>query len=194
MRSPGRYRGLLVVAVVLWLTPAGCGGDAHSPVGSSVPGTSRAADGRAARAPSMSTPATTAIPAKANRHAPLAERVFRVDPKPTTRTQQAVVEALEGYFDGLVKGFATNDVGRSGVRRWTTPAMYADARRLVVEQVRKGYVLYGSYIFTIQLRGASSRRPWPRSASTRAGPAGTTPTPTQPVGGMTRRMSAWPTT
>jgi hypothetical protein len=79
--------------------------------------------------------------------------VFRVKPKPTTRAEQAAVAAVEGYLDGLIKAFATNEVASSGVRRFTSPAMYADARRLV----KAGYVLYGAFIIMIQPRGASSR-------------------------------------
>jgi hypothetical protein len=41
--------------------------------------------------------ATTA--AKASRLAPLAERVYRISPKPTTRSEQAAVRALQGYLD-----------------------------------------------------------------------------------------------
>lgn len=56
-----------------------------------------------------------------------------------------------------MKPLATNDLEGSGVRRFTTPATYADARRLVAEQMAKGYVLYGPYTFIIRPQGARSR-------------------------------------
>jgi hypothetical protein len=48
-----------------------------------------------------------------------------------------------------VVGFATNSLESTDLCRRTTPDMYADARRLVAEQVKAGYVLYGPYTFTI---------------------------------------------
>jgi hypothetical protein len=161
MRISGRYRALTVVAVAACLTVAGCGGEANNPPATTAPGVARGADTAAAGAPSTTTtPAPTSVPAKASRRQPLAERVFRVDPKPTNRTQRAAVEAVEGYLDGLIKAFATNNVASSGLRRYTSPAMYADAQRLIREQVeapKGGYVLYGAYAITIRLQGASSR-------------------------------------
>jgi hypothetical protein len=147
-------RGLVaVVLLVACVTLAGCGGDAAESTSTSAP--------TATRASGSSVPSTTALTtttaAKASRSAPLAERVFRVNPKPTMRPEQAAVRVLQGYLDGMVTAFATNDLEGSGVRRFTTPATYADARRLVAEQVAKGYVLYGPYTFTIQPQGARSR-------------------------------------
>jgi hypothetical protein len=140
---------LLTACVVL----AGCGGDAEESTSTSV-STATRADGVAVRS---TTAPTTTTAAKASRRTPLAERVFRINPRPTRRPEQAVVRALQGYLDGMVTAFATNDLEGSGVRRFTTRTTYADARRLVAEQVAKGYVLYGPYTFTIRLRGASSR-------------------------------------
>jgi hypothetical protein len=60
-----------------------------------------------------------------------------------------VIRSLQTYLDAMVVGFATNSLERTDLRRRTTPDMYADARRLVAEQVKAGYVLYGPYTFTI---------------------------------------------
>jgi hypothetical protein len=172
MRIRGRY--LLLLALLAAGVLAGCGGGAQESTGPSASTATRAGGG----APSTTTPVTTTA-ATASRLAPLAQRVFRINPKPTTRPEQAAVRALEGYLDAMVKAFATNDLEGSGVHRFTTPATYADARRLVAEQVAKGYVLYGPYTFTIRPQGASSRaavaavcvdqsRTWRHSAKTDA--------------------------
>jgi hypothetical protein len=158
MRTRGRHRTLLLAFVVgLVLALGGCGSSSENSTGTAASGPTRT--GHAAVA-ATTAGATTTTPAKASRATPLAERTFRVDPKPTDRMQRAAVEALEGYFDGLIRAFATNKVAGSGVRRYTTPAMYADAQRLIREQVeapKGGYVLYGAYAITIRLQGVSSR-------------------------------------
>jgi hypothetical protein len=149
MRNRGR--GWLVAAAVAAVVLAGCDGGPNGSAATSEPNSTTASTTTASASP------TTTTRPRASRSTPLAERVFRVDPKPTTATQQAIVGALEGYLDGLITAFATNNVARSGVRRFTTPAMYADAQRMVAEQVKAGYVLYGAYVVTIQVRGARSR-------------------------------------
>lgn len=148
--------GLLVVVLTACVIVTSCDGDADEATSTT---TAAATHAGGAAAPSTTAPITT-IPAKASRRAPLAEREFRINPKPTTPAEQAALRALQGYLDGLIKAFATNDLARSGVRGFTSPAMYADAQRLVDEQVnapKGGYVLYGAYTITIQLRGASTR-------------------------------------
>jgi hypothetical protein len=160
MRTGGPRPTLsLAVALAIALVLAGCGSGSVEATGPSVAGSTRTSDAVAGGVPTTTVGAatTTTTSAKASRTAPLAERVFRVDPKPATPTERAAVKALEGYLDGLIKAFATNDVARSGVGRFSTPAMYADARRLIAEQVKEHYILYGGYTFTIQLRGASGR-------------------------------------
>jgi hypothetical protein len=137
---------LATLALVVWVVLAGCGGDAGDRSGSVGPSSGGTGATRTAGAP---TSAATTIQAKASRTAPLAERAFRVHPEPATRTQQAVIRSLQTYLDAMVVGFATNSLERTDLRRRTTPDMYADARRLVAEQVKAGYVLYGPYTFTI---------------------------------------------
>jgi hypothetical protein len=137
---------LATLALVVWVVLAGCGGDAGDGSGSAGPSSGGTGATRTAGAP---TSAATTIQAKASRTAPLAERAFRVHPEPATRTQQAVIRSLQTYLDAMVVGFATNSLERTDLRRRTTPDMYADARRLVAEQVKAGYVLYGPYTFTI---------------------------------------------
>jgi hypothetical protein len=143
----------LLVALLAACVLAGCGSSGEE---STSPSVSTGIPASATAVPSTTTPVATTA-AKASRLAPLAERVYRISPKPTTRSEQAAVRALQGYLDAMVKAFATNDLEGSGVRRFTTPATYADARRLVVEQMAKGYVLYGPYTFIIRPQGASSR-------------------------------------
>jgi hypothetical protein len=148
----------LAAAVALALALAGCRSSSDDATGPAASGPTRT--GAAAAGVSTSTAAgttTTAAPARASRATPLAERVFRVEPKPANPTQQAVVRALQHYLDGMIIGFATNSLGPTGLRRRTSPSMYADARRLLAEQISKGYVLYGAWTFTIQPRGASGR-------------------------------------
>jgi hypothetical protein len=147
--EPRRWAGAVLLALALALAAAGCGsGSEADPPGTFVPGGTGDGD------PGGGGPASTSG-AKASRAAPLAERVFRVDPEPRTGTERAAVRALQGYLDGLVTAFATNDVGRGGLRRFAAPDMYEDARRLVAGQVKDRYVLYGPYTFTIEPRPAS---------------------------------------
>jgi hypothetical protein len=146
-----RGRGWLVVVAVAAILLAGCDGGPNGSAATAEP------DSTSVATTTASTPPTTITRPKASRSTPLAERVFRVDPPPATPTQHAVVDAMEGYLDGLITAFATNNVARSGVRRFTTPAMYADAQRLVAEQVKAGYILYGAYVVALRVRGASSR-------------------------------------
>jgi hypothetical protein len=157
-RSP---RPTLLLAVALAIAPVlvGCGSGSGDATGPAASGPTRTSDTVVGVVPTTTAgdATTTTTSAKASRTAPLAERVFRVHPKPSTPTERAAVQALEGYLDGLITAFATNDVARSGVGRFTTPEMYADARRLIAEQVKEHYILYGGYTFTIRLRGASSR-------------------------------------
>lgn len=148
--GPFRLAAAALLALALALAAAGCGGGSEGdPPGTFVPG----ATGDAATGDGGATATTSG--AKASRDEPLAERVFRVDPKPRTQTERAAVRALQGYLDGLVTAFATNDVGRGGLRRYAAPEVVADARRLVADQVKDRFVLYGPYTFTIEPRSAS---------------------------------------
>lgn len=146
--GPGRTVVAALLALALPLAAAGCRSEREEP-GTFVPGATGGGDPAGPGA----TPTTSG--AKASRADPLAERVFRVDPEPRTATERAAVRALEGYLDGLVTAFATNDAGRSGIRRYAAPDLYEDARRLVAGQVRDGFVLYGPYTFTIEPRPSS---------------------------------------
>jgi hypothetical protein len=141
-----------LLALALPLVAAGCGsGSKSESPGSFVPGGTSGGD------PAQGGTATSTGGAAASRAAPLAQRVFRVDPEPRTTSDRAVVRALEGYLDGLVTAFATNDLGRSGIRRFAAPNMYDDARRLVADQAKDGHVLYGPYTFTIEPKPAAGR-------------------------------------
>jgi hypothetical protein len=149
-----RTRWVALVFAVL-LAAAGCGSSSEDATGRAGSATTSTASGGAAA--STTTTGATATPARASRATPLAERVFRVNPQPTTRSEQAAVQALQDYLDGMVTAFATNNLGRTDLARRTSPAMYADAGRLIAEQRREGYVLFGAWTFTIQPRGAGSR-------------------------------------
>jgi hypothetical protein len=159
MRTHGQHPTLSVAVVLaVALAVAGCRSSSDDTTGTAAAGpTHTAATAADASTSSAAGTTTTTAQARASRATPLAERVFRVEPKPTSSTERAAVKALEGYLDGLIKAFATNDLARSSVGRFTTPAMYADARRLIAEQVKEHYILYGAYTFSIQLRGVSSR-------------------------------------
>ena len=134
-------RGAVAVAA-LALLAAGCGsGSDGGPAQTFVPGATTAAGGAPA------TPTTLARPA--SRSNPLAQRVFKLAAQPEPGEQNAAVEAIEGYLDGLITAFATNDVASSGVRRWTSTEMYRQAQGTVAGQVKGGYVLYGAYVLTI---------------------------------------------
>jgi hypothetical protein len=146
---PGGTVVAALLALAVPLAAAGCGSDKPEEPGTFVPGATSGGD------PAGPGATSTTSGAKASRSDPLAERVFRVDPEPRTATERAAVRALEGYLDGLVTAFATNDVGRSGIRRYAAPDLYEDARRLVAGQVRDGFVLYGPYTFTIEPRPSS---------------------------------------
>lgn len=182
-RRPGCT--LATLALVVWVVLAGCGGDAGDGSGSVGPSSGGTGATRTAGAP---TSAATTIQAKASRTAPLAERAFRVHPEPATRTQQAVIRSLQTYLDAMVVGFATNSLERTDLRRRTTPDMFADARRLVAEQVKAGYVLYCPTTSPSRRRRSAARQPWSASASTRAGPDATTSGPTPPGGGTTSHI------
>ena len=152
-----RAGAMAVTALALLAAGCGSGGSAKSTSTSAfVPGATdtTAATGSGA---GSATPTTRPVRGTATRDDPLAARVFRVDPVARTTAQKEAVKALEGYLDGLVTAFATNDAARSGIRRFTSDGMYQDARRLVTEQVRQGYVLYGPYTFTIDPTNAKSR-------------------------------------
>ena len=150
-RRPGCTLAALALAACVVL--AGCGGDTDDRSGSARSSSSGTGD---ARTGAVTSPATT-IQAKASRTTPLAERTFRVDPEPATPTQKAVIRSLQAYLDAMVVGFATNSLERTDLRRRTTPDMFADARRLVAEQVKAGYVLYGPYTFTITAQSIGRR-------------------------------------
>jgi hypothetical protein len=151
-RRPGC--ALAILALVACVALAGCGGDIGEGSGSAGPSSSGTGDTRTAGAATF--PATT-IQTKASPTTPLAERTFRVDPKPATRIQKAVIRSLQAYLDAMVVGFATNSLEGTDLRRRTTPDMYADARRLVAEQVKAGYVLYGPYTFTMTAQSVGRR-------------------------------------
>jgi hypothetical protein len=158
MWTRGPHRSLLVAVVFpvgLVLALAGCGSSSDDSTGTAASGPTRTSDSAPASTTAAGTTATTS--ARASRATPLAERVFRIKPEPTNRTQQAAVQTLQDYLDGMITGFATNSLRRTGLRDLTSPGMYADARRLIAEQISKGYVLYGSWTFTIQPRGISGR-------------------------------------
>jgi hypothetical protein len=146
---PWRPAATALLALAFALAAAGCGGSKGDSAGTFVPG----ATGDAATGGEGATATTSG--AKASRDEPLAERVFRVDPEPRTQTERAAVRALQGYLDGLVTAFATNDVGRGSLRRYAAPEVVDDARRLVADQAKDRYVLYGPYTFTIEPRSAS---------------------------------------
>jgi hypothetical protein len=147
-----RRAAAALLALTLPLVAAGCGSSSESDSpGTFVPGAT--GDG----GPTEGGTPTSTGGAAASRTAPLAQRVFRVDPEPRTSAGRAVVRALEGYLDGLVTAFATNDLGRSGIRRFAAPDIYEDARRLVADQAKDGNVLYGPYTFTIEPRPAAGR-------------------------------------
>jgi hypothetical protein len=154
MPTRGRHRTLLLaVAFVVALVLAGAGCGSSSTNSTAASGPTHTGNLPATTA----SPTTTTAPARASQAMPLAERTFRVDPKPADRIQQAAVQTLQDYLDAMVTGFAANSLERTGLRRLTSPGMYADARRLVAEQISKGYVLYGRWRFRIQPRGTSSR-------------------------------------
>ncbi len=145
-----RARVGAVAVAALALLAAGCGsGSKSSPAGTFVPGATTVASDEAS-----ATPTTSGTPA--SRSNPLAQRVFKVTSQPKAGEQTAAVEAIEGYLDGLVTAFAINDVAGSGVRRWTSTGVYKQAQGTVDEQVKKGYVLYGPYVFTIDPSNLSS--------------------------------------
>ena len=149
-KSKARFAATALLALALPLVAAGCGsGSKPDSPGTFVPGATSGDPGQGG------TPTSTTGPA--SRAAPLAQRVFRVDPEPTTTSGRAAVRALEGYLDGLVTAFATNDPARSGIRRFAAPNMYQDAKRLVAEQAKDGNVLYGPYTFTIEPEPAAGR-------------------------------------
>jgi hypothetical protein len=136
-----RTAGAVTVAA-LALLAAGCGsGSDSSSAQTFVPGATTASTGASATATTSSQPAS--------RSNPLGQRVFKLTSQPKPGGQQAAVEAIEGYLDGLVTAFATNDVASSGVRRWTSIELYRQAQSTVADQVKGGYVLYGPYVFTI---------------------------------------------
>ena len=151
MRGSTRVTRAGAVAVAtLALLAAGCGdGSGSGPAETFVPGATTATTGA-----SSATPTTSDQPA--SRSDPLAQRLFRVTSPPEPGERTAAVEAIEGYLDGLVKAFATNDVASSGVRRWTSSEMYRQAQGTVADQVRNGYVLYGPYVFTIDAKDVRS--------------------------------------
>jgi hypothetical protein len=147
----------LAVALACALALVGCRSSSDDATGTAAPGHPTGDAAASASTSSAAGTTTTTVPARASRATPLAERVFRVEPKAANPTQQAAVQALQDYLDGMVTAFATNNLGRTDLRRRTSPGMYADARRLIAEQISKGYVLYGRWSFMIQPRGASSR-------------------------------------
>jgi hypothetical protein len=144
-----RTVGAAAVAV-LALLAAGCGsGSDSSPAETFVPGATTASTDGSATATTSSQPAS--------RSDPLAQRVFKLTSEPKPGAQQAAVEAIEGYLDGLVTAFATNDVASSGLRRWASTELYRQAQGTVADQVKGGYVLYGPYVFTIDPTDVRSR-------------------------------------
>ena len=137
---------MTVVAVAFLAAACGSGRTASTPPVASVPaGTT---------SPATSTSSRPTTPAKASPAHPLAERTFRVV-SATTAVQDAAIRALEGYFDMLITAFATNRVPDQ-MRRYTTPRIFADAQRLVAPQVKGGYVVYGAFVFTLKVRGATA--------------------------------------
>ena len=134
-------RGAFAVTA-LALLAAGCGGGSKGSASSDtfVPG--------GASATTESATATTSAE-PASRSNPLAQRVFKYTSEPKAGPQKAAVQTLEDYFDGLVKAFATNDVGSTGIRRLVSADLYKQAQDTIAGQVQGGYVLYGPYVFTI---------------------------------------------
>jgi hypothetical protein len=131
-----------VAVTALALLAAGCGGGSKGSASSDtfVPG--------GASATTQSATATTSAE-PASRSNTLAQRVFKYVAEPKAGPQKAAVQTLEDYFDGLVKAFATNDVGSTGMRRLVSGDLYKQAQDTVASQVQGGYVLYGAYVFTI---------------------------------------------
>jgi hypothetical protein len=148
----GWPRWAVTVVAVVALLAVGCGSGAGSPAAdtaAAVRTTTSSDAGRLATTPSVPATSAASHAAKASRANPLAQRSFRVNPEPTTAAQRAAVSALQGYLDGLVTAFATNDLSGSGVRRYASANASAAAQRIVNDQVKAGYVLYGAYRFTV---------------------------------------------
>jgi hypothetical protein len=147
----GSTRVATAVALLAMLG-AGCGSGSESgPQQTFQPGAT--SDTLAGATP---TP-TTADAGPASRKNPLAQRVYKLVSEPSTDAEKAVVETVEGYLDGLITAFATNDAASSGVKRYSSTEMYQQAQGIVQDQVKDGYVLYGPYTVTIEPREVHSQ-------------------------------------
>jgi hypothetical protein len=130
-----------LAALALLASACGGGGSKGGTSDTFVPG------GESATTSGSATATTSAGPA--SRSNPLAQRVFKYTSEPKAGPQKAAVQTLEDYFDGLVKAFATNDVGSTGIHRLVSADLYKQAQDTIAGQVQGGYVLYGPYVFTI---------------------------------------------
>lgn len=146
-----RRRTRLPAAVALLaLLAAGCGAGSKS-------ATQETFQPGAPSDTSASVTPATADAGPASRENPLAQRVYKLASEPSTPAAKAAVETVEGYLDGLITAFATNDAASSGVRRYSSMELYQQAQGIVADQVRNGYVLYGPYTVTIEPREVRSR-------------------------------------
>jgi hypothetical protein len=146
-----RSSTLAAGAVLLALLATGCGSGSKSESQQTFePGAPSDTSAGATPAP------TTVAVGPASRKNPLAQRVYKLASEPSNPTEKAAVETVEGYLDGLITAFATNDAASSGVRRYSSMEMYQQAKGIVADQVKNGYVLYGRYAVTIDPREVRS--------------------------------------
>jgi hypothetical protein len=144
-----RSTTLAAGAVLLALLAAGCGS------GSKSESQQTFQPGAPSDTSAGATPTTVAA-GPASRENPLAQRVYKLVSEPSSPKEKAAIETVEGYLDGLITAFATNDAASSGVRRYSSMEMYQEAKSIVADQVKNGYVLYGRYTVTIDPREVRS--------------------------------------
>jgi hypothetical protein len=146
-----RSTTLVAGVTLLALLAAGCGS------GSKTESQQTFQPGAPSDTSASATPTPTTVAAgPASRKNPLAQRVYRMASEPSSPTEKAAIETVEGYLDGLITAFATNDAASSEVRRYSSMEMYQEAKGIVADQVKNGYVLYGRYTVTIDPREVRS--------------------------------------
>jgi hypothetical protein len=147
----GRTR-LPAAVALLALLAAGCGSGTKSVTQETFQ------PGAPSDTSASATPTPTTVDAgPASRENPLAQRVYKLASEPSSPAEKAAVETVEGYLDGLITAFATNDAASSGVQRYSSTEMYQQAQSIVADQVKNGYVLYGPYAVTIDPREVRSK-------------------------------------